>query len=181
MKNSIKQVIQSHSTQLVRYDAMCRAIESCQKYDEVREIRDRAVALEVYAAQAMNMEAERSARVIRIRAERRAGQMLKQGKREGLIRKPGRHSNVRANTKISKPKITKDQSSQWQQLADVPEKKFEEAMASDSMPSTEEIINREKKLKPMTPESVGLEKSKVDDGSVAHSRGVIEGFPEMNE
>ena len=103
MKNSIKQVIQSHSTQLVRYDAMCRAIESCQKYDEVREIRDRAVALEVYAAQAMNMEAERSARVIRIRAERRAGQMLKQGKKEGLIRKPGRHSNVRANSKISKP------------------------------------------------------------------------------
>ncbi len=84
MKNHEK-VIKSHSTQLVRYDAMCRAIQSCEEYDEVKEIRDRAVALEVYAAQAMNMEAERSARVIRIRAERRAGQMLKEGKKKGHI------------------------------------------------------------------------------------------------
>ena len=162
MQKNIEKVIRSHSTELVRYDAMCRAIQSCQIYDEVKDIRDKAVALEVYAAQAMNMEAERSARVIRIRAERRAGQMLKQGKKEGLIRKPGRHSNVRDNTKISKPKITKDQSSQWQRLADVPEKKFEEALASDAMPSTEEIINKQKKPKAMTPESVGLEKERVD-------------------
>ena len=90
MKNSIKQVIQSHSTQLVRYDAMCRAIQSCEKIDEVKEIRDKAIALEVYAAQALNKEAERSARMIRIRAERRAGQMLKEGKRKGQILKTGR-------------------------------------------------------------------------------------------
>ena len=165
MKNHEK-VIKSHSTQLVRYDAMCRAIQSCEEYDEVKEIRDRAVALEVYAAQAMNMEAERSARVIRIRAERRAGQMLKEGKRKGQIRKKGRPKKMSDGTTFSKPNITRDQSSKWQQLADVPEGKFEEALTSDQLPSTEEIINRQKKLKPMTPESVGLEKSKVDDDSL---------------
>ncbi len=165
MKNHEK-VIKSHSTQLVRYDAMCRAIQSCEEYDEVKEIRDRAVALEVYAAQALNTEAERSARVIRIRAERRAGQMLQEGKKKGHIRKQGRPKKGSPGGTFSKSNITKKQSSKWQQLADVSEKKFEEAMASDAMPSTDEIINREKKPKPMTPESVGLEKSKVDDDSL---------------
>ena len=117
MKNHEK-VIKSHSTQLVRYDAMCRAIESCEKYDEVKEIRDKAVALECYAAQALNKDAEHSARVIRVRAERRAGQMLKEGKRKGQILKTGRpKKNVDADVKNSKPKITDRQSSQWQQLA----------------------------------------------------------------
>jgi hypothetical protein len=62
---------------LVRYDQMCNAIAECSRVDEAKEIRDQAKALEVYAAQANNTEAERKACEIRIRAERRAGQLLK--------------------------------------------------------------------------------------------------------
>ena len=39
---------------LVKYDAMCRAITECHKIDEVKDIRDRAKAFEVYAKEAMN-------------------------------------------------------------------------------------------------------------------------------
>ena len=35
---------------LVRYDAMCRAIEQAYRIDEVKDIRDKAMALEAYAA-----------------------------------------------------------------------------------------------------------------------------------
>jgi hypothetical protein len=55
---------------LARYEAMCRAIEAAYKVDEVKDIRDQAIALEVYARQAHNTEAERKACEIRLRAER---------------------------------------------------------------------------------------------------------------
>src|SRR4051794_943317 len=46
--------------------------------DEVKDIRDKARAIEVYAQQALNVEAERQASQIRLRAERRCGQLLRQ-------------------------------------------------------------------------------------------------------
>src|SRR5947209_8036177 len=64
-------------TKLVRYDAMCRAIEAAYRVDEVKDIRDKARAFETYARQAKNVEAERQACEIRLRAERKAGQLLK--------------------------------------------------------------------------------------------------------
>ena len=60
-------------TGLVRYDAMILAIDACVAVDEVKEIRDKARALEVYASQAMNRDSEQKAAAIRIRAERKAG------------------------------------------------------------------------------------------------------------
>ena len=52
----------------VRYDAMCRAIDAAFEVDEVKEIRDQALAFEVYSRQARNIEAERRACEIRLRA-----------------------------------------------------------------------------------------------------------------
>jgi hypothetical protein len=49
--------------------------------DEVKDIRDKALALQHYAKQAMNLEAERQAIEIRIRAERKAGQLMKEIKK----------------------------------------------------------------------------------------------------
>lgn len=38
------------STSLVKYDEMCRAIDAAFEVDEVKDIRDKARAMEVYAA-----------------------------------------------------------------------------------------------------------------------------------
>jgi hypothetical protein len=132
---------------IVRYDSMCRAIAACLKVDEVKELRDKARALEVYAAQALNTVAERKAREIRIRAERRAGQLLK-GMKETGERDKGAGGNRRSRSDDATVKttlkdigISKDQSSNWQELAEIPEQEFEEALASpDVIPSTEGIL-----------------------------------------
>lgn len=55
---------------------MCRAIAECHSVDEVKDLHDKARALEIYAKQAMNVEAERKATEIRLRAERRAGELM---------------------------------------------------------------------------------------------------------
>ena len=51
----------------------------------MKEIRDKARALEVYAAQALNRDAERKAAEIRVRAERKTGELLKQTKESGEL------------------------------------------------------------------------------------------------
>jgi len=71
----------SEQTGLIHYDKMCRAIAECAEVDEVKDIRDKAMAMEAYAKQAMNTEAERQAINIRLRAERKAGEMLKEMER----------------------------------------------------------------------------------------------------
>lgn len=143
---------------LVRYDAMCSAIAACHGVDEAKDIRDKARAIEVYAQQAQNFEAERKACEIRIRAERRAGELLKEMKEMGQRQKPGdtrpaadsRVARLSSTSEMPKPPaptlkdlgITRDQSSKWQQLANVPEAEFEKAVKGDGpKPSTEGIIN----------------------------------------
>jgi hypothetical protein len=96
--------------------------------------------------------AERRACEIRLRAERKAGQILakmekpKGGKREGAGRPkkdapPKAKSGSRGPTlKSNDAGISKQQSSQWQKLAKVPEEQFEAALAQADKLSTGGIL-----------------------------------------
>ncbi|MDR5757877.1 hypothetical protein [Caballeronia sp. LZ035] len=129
-----------------RYVAMCTAIAECAKVDEVKDLRDKAVALEVYARQANNFEAERTAQEIRVRAERQCGKLLKAttkstgGDRAGSGRPkqtaPAISARAIVPPTLAEQGITYKQSSQWQQLADVPDETFEQVVADKSEPIT---------------------------------------------
>jgi hypothetical protein len=140
-------------TGLAKYDAMCAAIAVCSRVDEAKEIRDKARALEVYAKQALNTEAERKAAEIRLRAERRAGQLLREMKQRGERQDRGdnrRKMSNGATSQITLPDlgITRDQSSQWQQLAEIPEQEFEaEITRPDPKPTTEGLLHSRRAAK----------------------------------
>jgi hypothetical protein len=117
----------------VLYQQMCTAIEAAHRVDEVKDIRDVAVAWEVYCQQAKNTQAEIKACEIRLRAERKAGQLLarmekaKGGGERGVGRRGGMRST--GTTTLKDLGITKDQSAKWQKLGSIPEEVFEMSLA----------------------------------------------------
>lgn len=141
---------------LIKYDSMCRAIAEAYEVDEVKDIRDKSLALEAYFKQAKNTDAERKACEIRLRAERKAGELLKRmDKAKGNRHKTARESGA---TTLKDMGITRDQSAKWQQLADIPEADFEAALADPKKPSTSSIVNAAEKAKkpPMSPNALWL-------------------------
>jgi hypothetical protein len=117
--------------QLVRYDAACRALAEARAVDEVCELRNKADAMRVYGMQAKNKTLEVDAAEIRIRAERRLGELIAEQKAgDGLntgargIGKSAVPSGNRTPT-LAEAGIDKKLSSRAQKLAAVPNDEFE--------------------------------------------------------
>lgn len=129
------------------YDNAKYWIAQYEAVDEVKEYRDKAAAIQAYAKQANDYELERKAAHARVRAERRAGELLKDSEKA----KGNQHVNsAKSNDTteqvptLSQIGITKDQSSKWQQLANVPEDEFEKALETSPTPSAHSILKARK-------------------------------------
>ena len=139
------------ATSLAIYDSMVLAIDRCYQVDEVKDLRDKAFAFEQYARQAKNTDAERKAIEVRIRAERRAGQLLAdmqrgQGTRNDVI------TSVQPEPKLSdyqqaksEANISDTQAKRWQKLAAIPRVDFENKLQDPVVrPTTTGLINADK-------------------------------------
>lgn len=124
----------SDNTGVLLYEKMCSAIVECHRVDEVKDIRDKAIALEKYSQQAKNHENERMAREIRLRAERKAGELLAKlpkakttnSRYEAALDRSTRLSAESKRTAMDRNKIHKDQAHKWERIASIPEAEFEE-------------------------------------------------------
>lgn len=127
-------------TQLVRYEAARAALEAAVQFDEVTRIMSAAKQAEVYARQASDNELIEKATEIRVRAQRKAGEMLMQAAQTGQRATPANGVERGANKHLSQGAtsaptlaeigITKSESSRYQQLAAMPAEHFETAVAT---------------------------------------------------
>jgi site-specific DNA-methyltransferase (adenine-specific) len=123
----------SSPSPLVRLETARRLLAEVRGVDDARAIRDVAEAARIYARQArLGLEAQNDAAEIKLRAERKLGELLAQSERN-----PGGNTN-RSQPATGSPDeparlrdlgISKSQSSRWQAIAAVPETVFDRHMA----------------------------------------------------
>lgn len=129
---------------LVNYDSAEHALAILETVDEVKDVRDKALAMELYAQQAMNTDMERRACSVRLRAEKECGKRLAEmDMATGNQYVNSAKSPDTTKQTLSDIGISKDQSSKWQRLAQVPDDEFETALSDpDNKPSTASIIRK---------------------------------------
>jgi N6-adenosine-specific RNA methylase IME4 len=106
---------------LTQFERAKQALALCTTVDEVKDIRDKAEALRAYQKQVgATLEMQNQCAEIKIRAERRAGELLKDLTVRG---RPEKGSSVEPLSSLG---IGKTQSHRWQTIAAPPEKQFDQ-------------------------------------------------------
>lgn len=135
---------------LTHFTRARQELQKAKTIDEVKTIRDAAERLRLYLKQANeSLEMQNDAAEIKLRAERRAGEMLKEGAQNGDRQTRGgdRKSN-RHNVSLIQPPslkeigITEKQSERWQSIATIPEEKFEQTI-KETKQARQELTQRD--------------------------------------
>lgn len=123
---------------LLKVEEACQILATCKSTDEAKSIRDKAEAIRVYLrSQKASAEAQNDAAEIKLRAERRLGELIAEQEKAKGTRGLGRpvkggHTKRPPNDAptYAEQGYSKQQAARWQQVAEVPGKTFEAHLAT---------------------------------------------------
>mgnify|MGYP005824494183 CR=1 FL=1 len=132
------------STALMAIDMARRALEAASTLDDVKDIRDRAEAMRVYARQAKySLEIQNRCAELKVRAERKAGILLSESTVKGGERHKSHDGTYERRSILEDLGISKMQSSRWQAVATIPDEVFEQHLYKISRASKEKGLSSE--------------------------------------
>ena len=118
---------------VLKYDAACAAIAEAKTVDEVTDWVDKAAAVKEYGRRIKNRQIEIDAIEIRVKAQRRRGEILAEMAEKGQIRRGQPKKVLSADDDISFTLkdlgVSRDESSEDQRLAAIPRDSFERLVA----------------------------------------------------
>ena len=142
------------SVRLVTYEAARVALKQAVEIDDVKDIRDKAQAMAAYALQIKNDDMYQWVKDIKLRAERRMGELLEEvGPNKGAATpKTDKISNAVTDSDRVKPTlaeigISKKQSTDFKAIASIPEKEFEQAVTTGKETTASLVRRSPKKAK----------------------------------
>jgi hypothetical protein len=142
-----------------------RSLAEATTLDEIKFIRDKAEAVRKYAqSAALGLDAQNYAAEIKLRAERKAGELLSTLSLRGGDRKSNSHS---ARLKVRDLGISQAQSTRWQVQSKLPESEFEcylaTARESGREITTADIIRLARKITSKHPSAIHELNDKIVD------------------
>jgi N6-adenosine-specific RNA methylase IME4 len=149
MSHSIEQItdlsLEAQSRELALLEQAQAAIEEATTVKSAKEIRDRAEALEVYAKRVeYGGILQKRCTEIKLRAERKAGELLREVVRRGGDRRSKVTPDDHAPPTLTDLGVSKNESAKWQRIASMPETEFEEAVSEAN--SETELLRKAKAL-----------------------------------
>ena len=114
-------------TALVKYDAARRALAEARDVDEVKDIRDKAEALRLYAKQKNDIELEKWTAEIKLRAQRKIGEIsrgLEKGKGQGRGQVLPTGGKYKKDT-LKAAGVSTSAANRCEEIAEIPEQLFD--------------------------------------------------------
>ncbi len=136
---------------LTKWNEAIRAVEEAKSVDELKDLRDKAEAMRLYAKQVgESLKVQNNICEIKLRAERRIGGMLKEMPKQFGSRGIGKKVESHDATSLKDVGLDKHQSSRYQKIADLTDDAFEriiEETKADEQELTEALmLNTVKKI-----------------------------------
>jgi hypothetical protein len=169
------------TTALVRYEAARQALAEAVRVDDVKDIRDYAVAAAAYARQAKDVDMLNNAIEIRERAERRAGEILiemrERGERDTGTGGDRRSQLHAATVKLADLGIDKTQSSRWQAKARLSDDEFEQHLDRVKRNAVAAATDPTIEINPRARKSNGPSSNKADHKPGSHAASASKRLP----
>jgi hypothetical protein len=122
----VSEAIAVREVGLLRVEEARNMLALCKTVDEARDIRDKAAAIAAYMrTQKAGTEAQNDAAEIKLRAERRLGQLLAEQEKHKGGRPSKTDDTMSSVPTLREQGIEPKQSERWQAVASVPEEDFE--------------------------------------------------------
>ena len=101
-----------------------QALDQANTMDHIKQLRDKAEAVRQYAKTAnLGLALQNQAAELKLRAQRKAGELLRQAKLRGGDRKSNNHRDC---LNLKELGVSQNQSTRWQKEASLPKREFED-------------------------------------------------------